>query len=150
MSTLMDSLDDGESSNMVNATLSVNEDDDEEPFPSKIMEVMEDVQPTGKPTSQPLENMHLAVPDMTAPSKTPTLQLNVTDSLTPPIPTFTPTSVLNSAPNSTISSAISSTSSINAPSSHWQGTPQQWRGRATWRQQRAGEYQGASRPQSCT
>jgi len=122
--------DDGESSDMANAALSVNEDDEEEPFPSKITEVMEDVQPTGEPASQPLENMHLAVPDVTAPSKTPTLQLNVTDSLTPPVPTSTPTSASNSAPNSAISSAISSTSSINMPSSHRRGTPQQWRGRA--------------------
>jgi hypothetical protein len=139
--------DEGESSDMVNATLSAGDESDEATFPpEKIKEVMEDIQPTGAPTLSPLEDLRLAVPEPSLPSKGPVLQLDIADSLAPPGSISNPASAPTSAPTSAISSAFSSASSLNAPSHSRRGTPHQWRGRAARRQQCANEYPGSSRP----
>jgi len=97
-------------------------------------------QPAGETIIQPLNNLLLALPAPSTPSRNPPLQLDTTLSLMPP-PTSNPASASNSAP----ASAVSSASSANAPPQPRSGAYTH-RGRTSRRQQRSSGYQRSSRP----
>lgn len=153
----------GESSDMVDAIGSADEESEIPPIASgKIVEVMEDVQPTPAPALQSFELVRRALPAPPPRSQLPesllqdqpseslprnlesSLQLDIARSLAPPLSTSNPASASSSAPASAISSAFSSASSHNA-SSHSRHESAPRRGRTSRMRQRAREYPGSSR-----
>jgi hypothetical protein len=145
----------GESSDMVNAEGSADDEGTSLPIPSsKIVKVMEGVWSVSAPALQSFELVRRALPKAPLlhdqPSKSlprdpnPSLQLDIAHSLAPPFLMSTPASASSSTPASAVSSAFSSASSHNASSrSRHESAPR--RGRTSRMRQRAREYPGSSR-----
>jgi hypothetical protein len=111
-------------------------------FPSdKIVEIMEDVQPTGEPSTSPLDSLRLALPTPSVSSQAPVLQLDTAITLALPASSSNPASSSTSAP----ASALSSASSANAPS-HSRSEAVSHRGRTSRRQQRSSGFPRSSKP----
>lgn len=133
---------DEESSDMANDEGSDIEPREDALFPSdKIVEIMDDVQPTGEPTLSPLDSLHFALPAPSTRSHAPSPRRETALTLAPPASASGPASSSTSAPNS----AISSASSANAPlRTRSDATPYQ--DRASRKRQRSSGFPRSSKP----
>ena len=143
---------DGESTDMAEDEGSEVGSAGDAPFPAdKIVEITEDTIMTDDPSlqsrqaadetaTQPLDDIFLELPILSAPGQTP-LQLDTALGLRPPTSTSNPASASTSAP----ASAVSSASSFNDPSLPRSGAYPH-RGCSSRRQQRSSAYPRTSRP----
>jgi hypothetical protein len=128
-------LEEGESSDMAKDSGSVDSEGNISPPATKIVEIMDDVQPTGTPVMAPLDTSP-SVQEASTSRQCPALRLDTSTEPALLTATSNPTSTINSTQASTISTA--SSANIPPPSSSSDAAA---RGQLKKKQQRASDFQ---------